>query len=166
MTFKRNRFLKYICACLFLLLGSLSSVAQKPSVPLSVITLEDISFGVFIQGSSGGTVTILPDGTRQLSGDIIETNISGFDPSPAIFELEANPGTLISMLKGSDISMSGSKTGDLSLQVGESDTSFPIIVPPSGHIQVSIGGILTVGNPQANPSGDYSGSLNVTFIQE
>jgi hypothetical protein len=144
----------------------LPSIAQEPSTPLSVITLQDISFGAFFQGSSGGTVTVLPDGTRLLNGDIIETNISGFSYYPAIFEVEADPGTLISILKGSGTTMPSNNGGFVSLQVGDSDTSFPIIIPLSGRIQVSLGGILTVGNPQDNPSGDYSGSFEVTFIQE
>lgn len=162
MTFKRNRFLKFICAGLFLFLSHSHLIAQEPTV----ITLQDISFGAFFQGSSGGTVTVYPDGTRLVSGDIIEANISGFSYCPAIFEVEADPGTLISILKGSDTSMPSSNGGSISLQVGDSDISFPIIVPPSGRIQVSMGGILTVGNTQANPSGDYTGSFEVTFIQE
>lgn len=140
----------------------MTSVAQE----LSVLTLQDISFGALFQSSLGGTVTVLPDGTRSVSGDIIEANISGFSYFPAIFEVEADSGTLISILKGSDTSMSGSNGGSVSLRVGDSDTSFPIIVPPSGLIQISMGGILTVGDSQANPSGNYSGSYEVTFIQE
>lgn len=159
---KRNRLLKWICLGLFLFSSHSHLIAQEPSV----VTLQDISFGAFFQGSSGGSVTIYPDGARLVSGDIIVANISGFSYSPAIFEVEADPGTLISILKGSDTSMSGSNGGSIGLQVGDSDTSFPIIVPSSGRIQVSMGGILTVGNSQDNPSGDYTGSLNITFIQE
>lgn len=162
LVFKRNRLFKSICVSLFLLLSHLATIAQE----LSVLTIQDISFGVFFQGSSGGTVTVSSDGTRLVSGDIIEANISGFSYYPAIFEVGADSGTLISILKGSDTSMSGSNGGSLGLQVGDSDTSFPIIVPSSGRIQVSMGGILTVENPQVNPSGDYTGSFEVTFIQE
>jgi len=144
----------------------LVSIAQESSVPLSVVSLQDISFGAFFQGSSGGTVTISPDGSRLVSGDIIEANISGSSYCPAIFELEADPGTLISILKGTDTSMTGNNGGSVNLQIGDSDTESPIIIPISGRIQVRMGGILTVGNPQTNPSGDYSGSFEVTFIQE
>lgn len=160
--FKRNRFRPFICASLFLLVSHLSSTAQVPSVT----TYQDISFGAFFQGSSGGTVTISPDGTRLVSGDIIEANISGFSHFPAIFDIVTDPDVLISILKGSDTTLSGSNGGFISIQVGDSDTSFPIIVPPSGSLRVSLGGILTVGNSQANPSGDYTGSFEVTFIQE
>ncbi|WP_372639772.1 DUF4402 domain-containing protein [Ancylomarina sp.] len=166
VAFKRNCLLKCICTGLFILLSHWVLVAQEPSVPLSVVTLQDISFGAFFQGISGGTVTVSPDGTRLVNGDIIKANISGFSYYPAIYEVEADPGTLISIIKGSDTSMAGSNGGSISLQVGDSDTSFPIIVPPSGHIQVSMGGILTVENSQDKPSGNYNGSLNVTFIQE
>lgn len=162
----KQNYLKSICVSLFLLLSHLVSVAQEPSVQFAVVTLQDISFGAFFQGNSGGSIIVSSDGTRLLSGDIIEANISGFSYFPAIFEVEADPGMLISILKGSDTSMFGSNGGSLGLQIGDSDTSFPIIAPPLGRIQVIMGGILTVGNPQANPSGDYSGSFEVTFIQE
>lgn len=166
VAFKRNRLLRSICLSLFLLVSHLVSEAQESSVPLSVVTLQDINFGAFFQGNSGGTVTVSSDGTRLVSGDIIEANISGFSYYPAIFEVEADPGTLVSILKGSSNSMPGSNGGFISLQVGDADNSFPIMIPPSGRVQVSLGGILTMGNPQANPSGDYTGSLEVTFIQE
>ncbi|MDM8161063.1 DUF4402 domain-containing protein [Labilibaculum sp. K2S] len=166
LAFRRNRLCKFICGGLLFLLSHLSLIAQEPSVTLSVVTIQNISFGAFFQGSLGGAVTVSPDGTRLFSGDIIEANISGFSYYPAIFEVEADPGMLISIIKGSDTSMSRSNGGSISLQVGVSDPGFPVIVPPSGRIQVSMGGILTVENPQVNPSGDYSGSFEVTFIQE
>ncbi|BAX80061.1 DUF4402 domain-containing protein [Labilibaculum antarcticum] len=166
LAFKRSRLLTFICGGLLFLLSHLSLVAQEPAVPFSVVTIQDISFGAFFQGSSGGTVTVSPDGTRLLSGDMIVANVSGFSYYPAIYELEAEPGTLVFILKGSDTGMSRSNGGSISLQVGDSEPGFPIIVPPSGRIQVRMGGILTMENPQANSSGDYSGSLEVTFIQE
>jgi len=162
---KPNRFVQFICGAMCFILFHLPLKAQESSIPISVFTLQDISFGAFFLGSTGGSVTVLPDGTRLVSGDIILANM-GFSCFPAIFEVETDSGTLISILKGSDTVLSGSNGGTINLQIGDSDTGSPIIVPSSGSIQVRMGGILTVGNSSANPSGAYSGSFEITFIQE
>jgi len=39
-------------------------------------------------------------------------------------------------------------------------------VAPPVRMQIRVGGILIVGNPLANPAGNYSGSFMVMFIQE
>ena len=54
--------------------------------------------------------------------------------SPAIFEVDANPGALISILNGPDVTLTGSNGGTLRLHIGTSSTGTPFIataVPPN-----------------------------------
>ena len=167
-------FCKYKLLCtglLFLLLHVTQSArAQEPPPrPISVYVnpAQGLIFGAFFQGVTGGTVTVHPDGSRTVSGSIVQANL-GFPFSPAIFEVDANPGTLISIMNGSDVVLSGSNGGTLSLHIGPANTGTPFIataISPSRTL-VRIGGTLTVGSPPANPAGNYSGLFSVTFIQE
>jgi hypothetical protein len=144
------------------------AVAQeKPPRPISVYTAQNLSFGAFYQGITGGTVEIDYNGVRYSTGDVILAGL-GYTFYAAIFEVEAEPGYLVNILNGPDATLSGSNGGSMILHVGNASTGNPFIVTsiPPGRTQVRIGGILTVGNPGANPPGNYSGSFSITFIQE
>lgn len=162
----QNCLSKLFKTVVFLLVCNFSTIAQEATIPLSVVCIQDISFGAFFQGNLGGTVRVSHDNTRLLSGDIVELNISGFSHFPAIFELTGNPGSLLSILRASKSALFCSNGGSLSFQSGECSINFPTLIPPSGHIQVSVGGILSIEGSQANPSGNYAGSWEITFIQE
>lgn len=142
---------------------------EQPPKPISVYVnpAQGLIFGAFFQGVTGGTVTIFPDGSRSVSGSIVQANL-GFPFSPAIFEVDANPGTLISILNGPDVTLTGSNGGTLALHIGTSSTGSPFIATATSPARtiVRIGGTLTVGPPLANPAGNYSGVFSVTFIQE
>ncbi|MBC7743678.1 MAG: DUF4402 domain-containing protein [Flavobacterium sp.] len=165
-----QRLFKLVISLLFVFCNQqITKAQQKPPRPISVTVnpVQGLIFGAFYQGVSGGTITIFSNGTRSVSGDIIQANM-GFSFSPAIFEVEALPGTLISILNGSDVSLSGSNGGSMTLRLGNSNlgNSFISNALSPTTTQVTIGGILTIGNPLANPPGNYSGSFSVTFIQE
>lgn len=155
-----------ISVCIFLLNGRLSA-QEEPPRPMSLSTFQNLSFGAFITGFMGGTVIIYPDGTRSVTGDII-TVFQGYQHHPAIFEVEANPGVIISIMNGPDISLNGSNGGTLTLHLGGSIPESPFIntLRPPFRTQVRIGGTLIVGNMLDNPAGEYSGTFSVTFIQE
>lgn len=142
---------------------------EPPPRPIAVYVnpAQGLIFGAFFQGLSGGTVIIYPDGSRSVTGSVVQANL-GYPFSPAIFEIEANRGTLISILNGPDVTLTGSNGGSISLHIGSASTgsSFITTATPPARNLVKIGGTLTVGSPPANPSGNYSGLFNVTFIQE
>jgi hypothetical protein len=56
----------------------------------------------------------------------------------------------------------------MTLHLGDASPVSPFITSaaPSGRNQVRIGGILTVGNPGANPVGAYNGTFTVIFNQQ
>ncbi|HZL10436.1 MAG TPA: DUF4402 domain-containing protein [Prolixibacteraceae bacterium] len=155
------------CLFFFMILVCNPAIAQEqPPKPIQVTvsTLQNLSFGSFIQSGTSGTVTVTPDGLRTASGNLILPNMSS-NVSAALFDVEALPGTLITILTGPDTQLSGTNGGFIFLTVGLSNTGSPFIAT-SSHTDVFIGGTLTVGALLANPAGAYSGSFQVTFIQQ
>ena len=166
--------IKKISCALALGFISICSFGQNPtdSVPgdpgaISVYTIQNLSFGAFSHGMAGGTVIVSNTGTRSVTGDVIPLNL-GVLFFHAIFEIDAPVGTIISILNGSDATLTGSNGGSIFLQIGNSDPPFPFIttVAQPARTQVNIGGKLTVGGPAANPPGTYTGTFYITFNQE
>jgi hypothetical protein len=131
------------------------------------VTPQSLGFGAFYPGAAGGTVTINPSGARSATGDVVLLNL-GFSFTPALYEIVGNPGTVITLLNGSDVSLAGSNGGSMTLHIGISDPLSPFVltVPYPMPTQLRIGGTLTVGNIGANPPGAYTGTFNVTFNQQ
>lgn len=165
-----NPILPVFLGGMFLLCCSCTAMAQQPPpapIAIYVNPAQGLNFGAFFQGASGGTVIIYPDGSRSVTGSIVQANL-GYSFAPAIFEIQANAGTLISIMNGPDVTLTGSNGGSIGLHIGASSkgTQFTTTVAPPGQTQVTVGGTLTIGNAFANPSGSYSGSFSVTFIQQ
>ena len=167
--FTRYRLLlPVLCGVILLLSGHSTLNAQpKPPRPIKLTTIQSMNFGAFYQGMSGGTVIIYANGSRSSTGDTHLVAL-GFSFYPAIFSVDANVGTLVTITNGPDVALSGSNGGSMTLHIGDSSPVSPFItsVAPSGPTQVRVGGILTVGNPGANPVGAYNGSFTVTFNQQ
>ena len=158
------------CNILLLLLSHFTVHAQEPPPrPIAIYAQPDqgLIFGAVFLGVTGGSVTVYANGSRSVTGDITQANM-GVPFSPAIFEVDANRGTLVSILNGPDALLTGSNGGSISLHLGASDKSSPFITTATspGFTEVRIGGTLTIGNALANPAGAYSGTFSVTFIQE
>ena len=142
-------------------------IAQEhPPRPITVAvsTLQHLNFGTMIPIGSGGTVTVTYDGARTFSGSIILPPTGTFS-SPALFQVTALPGTLITINNGPDVFLSGSNGGTLRLTIGPSKIGSPFITT-SASTDVFVGGTLTVGSIIANPAGYYQGTFTVTFIQQ
>lgn len=160
-----------LLVALFLVGGHFSVIKAQVLPPRPIVVTvnpsQHLSFGAFTHGLVGGSVTVSPDESRSSSGDILLLNL-GYIFSAALFDIKANPGTVISILNGPDVSLSGSGGGTLLLHIGSSLPASPFVttVPLTSVTQVRIGGTLTVGNTASNPPGTYSGSYNITFIQE
>ncbi len=148
--------------------GYTADAQQKPPAPITVYfnPAEGLRFGAFFQSPSGGTITINPNGTRVTTGGVIEADL-GYVFAPANFTITSEPGTLISIVNGPDVVLTGSNGGSMTLHIGSSSPSSPFITTVSPPLQTSVkvGGTLTVGTPVANPSGYYTGSFLVTFMQ-
>jgi hypothetical protein len=163
----------------FLLLALVSCVtkityAQTPTtgVPgdpggIYVYNLQDLSFGTFTVGKEGGSVTIAPNGLRSSTGDVVLFNL-GEQYYNAVFEIEAPPGVVISVLKGQDVYLKGSNGGSALLKLGDSYPATPFVsmIPPPGRTQVNFGGTLILNESLNTISGTYTGNFYITFNQE
>lgn len=155
------------CLLVALLAVNMHSAAQeRPPRPIvvTVNTAQHLSFGSFIQTGTNGTVTVDYTGSRSCSGSIILPNMSTI-VTPALFIVDAEPGTLITILNGPTATLTGSNGGTLSLTLGDASTRNPFITR-SQYTDVFIGGTLEVGALGANPAGSYNGTFQVTFIQQ
>ncbi len=142
---------------------------EPPPRPITVtVTAQSLSFGAFTLGGVGGTITVDPDGSRSSSGDVIPLAIAGYSFSAALYEIDANPGTLINIMNGPDVILTGIPGGTMTLTIGSCSPASPFVttaIPPA-TTSLYVGGTLTVGNTISNPPGSYSGSFNITFVQE
>jgi hypothetical protein len=141
---------------------------EPPPRPIRVDpTAQVLSFGAFYEGSSGGSVIIDPSGSRSSTGDVVLLGL-GYPFSPALFEVHAHPGTVISILNGPDAVLTGIPSGSMTLHIGSSIPGSPFVSTVHYNIAIPlyIGGTLTVGSPAANPPGNYSGTFEITFVRE
>lgn len=162
--FKRLLMPLLLLACLLFSVHTRGQERPPRPILVKVSTLQHLQFGSFIQNGSLGEVIVSPMGGRIATGSVILPNINS-NISAALFVVDAEPGTLISILNGPDVLLTGSKGGTMKLKIGESSTRSPFITRTQ-FTDVTIGGTLTVGSLEANPAGEYSGTFTVTFIQE
>jgi hypothetical protein len=141
---------------------------EPPPRPISItVSPQGLSFGAFTHGAAGGSVIIFPDGSRDRTGDVILLNF-GFTYSAAFYEIDANPGTIINILNGPDATLTRAGGGTMTLHIGSSFPAAPFVttaIPPA-KTSFYMGATLTVGSPLSNPPGSYTGTFNITFIQE
>jgi len=140
---------------------------EKPPRPITVtaVTGMGLQFGAFCSGATGGTVTVTSGGVRSSTGSIILVSL-GYSFAPAEILVTGNIGTLVTISNGTDVSMTGSNGGSISLHLESASTGTPFIINSITGVNVFIGGTITVGIPGANPPGAYNGTFNVTFIQQ
>ena len=112
-------------------------------------------------------MTVFPGGSRSSTGDVVLLSL-GYLFTPAMFYVRANPGTVLSVLVNPPVTLTGSNGGTMTLQTGGTLPASPFVttLPWPQQTTLLLGGTLTVGNIGANPAGSYTGTFNVTFVQE
>lgn len=161
----RKLFKQTVISLLFIFFISNNIAAQEdPPRPLTATTIQNISFGTFYQGATGGSVTVNSSGSRFAGGTVVL--LFGIF-SPAIFEITGNPGTVVSFLKPTSTLTDGS-SHSMSFEIDETNPSTPFVLTNNypAPTQVTMGGILTVGSPVVNPPGIYNGTFAITFVKE
>ena len=170
---KRQTIIKYFTVVILSIATSFC-YAQTPTDTLPgdpgglyAYSIQNINFGAFSHGNTGGTLIIGSDGTRTATGDVVPLNL-GVSYYNAIFEIEAPPGAIISMINGPDATLTGSNGGSMSLHIGNPYPASPFsnTNAPPARTQVSIGGTLTVGASGTAPPGTYTGTIYITFNHE
>lgn len=172
MNLERHTYLlKWLIVMMLYLLpaGMRNLAAQEPPPrPIRITpTAQILSFGAFYNGAGGGSVTIDPSGARSSTGDVVLLGL-GYSYSSAMFEVHAHRGTVISILKGPDVLLSGIPSGSMNLHIGNTNPGSPFVSNVNFNIAIPlyVGGTLTVGSPAANPPGSYSGSFYITIVRE
>lgn len=165
----KNTILRLLMITAVILALSQTAFGQEPPPrPIRInATAQILSFGAFYHGASGGTVIIDPSGNRSVTGDVIPLGL-GYSYSPAMFEVHAHRGTVVSILNGPPVSLPGSNGGSIQLVTG-STIPGPVFVSNvnfSTAIPLYVGGTITVGSQLANPPGTYSGTFNITIVRE
>ena len=158
--------LGFICNGAFAQIDPTDSLPGDPGA-LTIYTVQNMSFGAFSIGNSGGTVVISNTGTRSVTGDVLGLNMGTYYYK-AIFDVDGPQGAIVSILNGSDVTLTGSNGGSMLMHIGNSNPSSPFIITVAqpARTQVNIGGTLTVGNAAANPPGNYNGTFYITFNLE
>jgi hypothetical protein len=131
-----------------------------------------LNFGdmTILSGSSGGTVTVDFNGVRTSTGSVILLNL-GNPVQQAIFEVKICPGRMVNVTFPSTTVLSGNNGGTMLLHLG------PTSIGGSGSSFISnkgcddlhfvrVGGTIDVGAMGTNPAGLYSGTFNLTFVQQ
>lgn len=169
ISFYRERLFLISMVVLFFTFSPRLYSQELPPRPITVTVnmSQNLAFGAFYHFNTGGSVIINSDGSRSSTGDVVLLNL-GYVYSTGLYDIVGNPGTLVSILNGPDAILTGSSGGSMTLQIGNTDPSNPFIITtlPPASTQLRIGGTLLVGNPLANPPGNYSGTFDVTFVQE
>lgn len=154
---------------IFTLLLTIPAIAQehppKPITVISVANLDFLRFGTFIQNGTLGTIVVDPEGFRNVYSSCIDPHINS-GVSAAQFEVTSLPGTLINLqFTPSTLDRIGGTITPLALDNFTSIPNSPFVTTGEKMI-VKVGGTLTVQSLAANPSGNYSGTFTVTFIQQ
>lgn len=150
--------------------GAFSGHTQElPPRPVEVETNSSqfLNFGAFTTGNGRGTVSVDYSGTRSYSGDVYLLNM-GEPASPALFDVTANPGTILNVLVQEGIILQGENGGQLRLELDSFSPGKMFISrtqPP--HVNsLYMGGTLYLENISANPPGRYSGTFTITLIHQ
>jgi hypothetical protein len=152
-----------------IILSGISAVAyaqELPPRPPAVTLVRNLSFGAFYTGTTGGNVSVSPSGLRTSTGTVLLLGL-GIPFASAQFNINTNPGYVISILNGSDVPLTWSGYS-MNLHIGASNPISPFVNsnPYTVPVQLTVGATLTVGSPAANPPGSYSGTFEITLVIE
>jgi hypothetical protein len=156
--------LRLFCGLLFLAFFEPTGMKAQP---LRVNVVQGLSFGSFVVGASGGTITITPEGTRTTTGTVVPLAIS--TEAPAIFEVRSI--TLIArwvnivLPASAYLTRSGGRER-IVVNNFKSDKPSDSFLVSNVTQRVNVGATLTVQGLSSNPPGNYAGTFSVTFAYE
>lgn len=142
---------------------------ENPPIPIEVEvrTAQFLNFGTFIVGPTGGTVRVGYDGERTANNDIYLMNM-GSSHSYAIFDVYANPGTIIQIQPHLETQLVGPANSDVRLRVNmhQDISTGPTFILTQSPQEVLVGGTLYIDSDSAGPPGQYNGNLILNFIHQ
>ncbi|MCX2837027.1 DUF4402 domain-containing protein [Salinimicrobium sp. MT39] len=162
-------FFLFICFSLLIIPFHKAAAQEHPPIPVSVEVrnAQGLNFGSFIVGNAGGNVILTPNGDRSADTDVYLLNL-GSSPHYAIFDVYANPGTLLQIQPVSKVLLSGPAGSNVTLNIDpffDISTGQTFITTTNPH-EVIVGGKLNIPSGEAGPAGNYNGTFTLTFIHE
>jgi hypothetical protein len=166
----RNPYLQFIILFTGIFPVSIVNAQENPPIPVAVEVrnAQFLNFGSFTVGPTGGTVSVGFNGERNSTGDIHLLNIGSSSVSYAIFDVYANPGTILQIQYPTEVKLIGPEASDVTLSINpdtEIDTGRIFVTNQNPHT-VYVGGTLNIPNGAAAPPGPYNGSFSLTFIHQ
>lgn len=149
------------------------SAQENPPIPIEVEVRNsrNLNFGAFTAGNSGGNVTVSYDDQRTVDGDIFKLNF-GQPVSAALFDVYANPGTIIQIENMGPFTLENQDTGlQLQLFINSFSTGQRTFVTQAPNAQtpneVFVGGTLRIPSDNSgNLPGIYFGTFMLNFIHQ
>ena len=140
---------------------------QNNKKDIEVRVLSDLAFGSFVTGTSGGTVTITPQGDRTVTAPVIGLALSPV--SSAEFEIISQGRPWIQFIINEPAILYRSGGGG-SIEITNFTTdksSNPFRATGGNNPDIfRVGATLNVQNTTINPPGNYAGTFTVTFIEQ
>ena len=167
------RFYKTTFWLLVFMFSNIETKAQEnPPVPIQVEvrTSRNLNFGSFTAGTIGGEVSVSYDSQRTINGDIFELNF-GEPVSAALFDVYANPGTIIHIQDHGETELNNGSGGIIFLRINSFSTGQRTFVTRMPNAQtpneVFIGGTLRIpGDNSGTLTGKYQGFFTLDFIHQ
>ncbi len=161
----------FLCLSIVLLSGQ-NTAPGLPQRSATVMATQAMHFGdiTVVQGSSGGTVTVDHNGMRSATGNVLLLNMGNI-PRQAIFEFKLCPGRIVSFNFPPFINLTGQNGGTIKLELGQTNygTNGSTFISNKGcddiHL-IHLGGTIEVNDISTHPGGLYTGTFNITFIQQ
>ena len=148
---------------------------SQPDLPqrsATVTVTQMLDFGALTidAGSSGGTATVDYNGVRTKSGSVLLLSM-GPTAQQAIYEFKLCPGRVVTLTYPPTVTLTGNNGGSLLLHLentslGPSGTIFYSNQGCDDIQHISQGGTIDVGTLSSNPTGTYTGSFAITFVQQ
>lgn len=165
---KKNFFLLIFFSLLSTVLFKMEG-QENPPIPITVEVrnAQGLNFGSFTVGNAGGNVIVSSTGGRSSDADIKLLNMGG-STHYAIFDVFANPGTLLQIQPVANTQLMGPAGSNVILSIdpfNDISTGQTFITTTNPH-EVFVGGRLHIPNGNSGPPGSYSGTFTLTFIHE
>ena len=126
----------------------------------------DLCLGAFYPGRFGGSLEITSSGVRSSSGSTVLV-YSELNPSPAMFEIRCPGNTMVNIVLDEEIVLSNSNGGTLICEpIINGQSNFVSAHNAQAGFPYSIGARLNMLPGGSEPSGEYSGTFNITIVLE
>lgn len=155
-----------LVSALFLCINVSYGQPTLPQRTVQAFPTQPIDFGIFYDTGSGGTISVDWRGVRTTTGGIVA--LSGSTARPAIFDVKLCQGRNVIITYNPTTTISNG-ANSITLQIddtekGPNGSSFPVNNNCNFITSLRVGGTLFV--PAGTVNGVYSGSFELTFVQE